>query len=102
MQKFEPHRIPYRSRLEKWRAEITSMREVNWPYSRIVDWLKKEAQISVSIEAVRKFCKLRNIRKPAAKEVHSSPALQNKEAEQNGEKKKFKYKDDGPIQTNRQ
>ena len=99
--KFEFHESPYRSRLEKWRSEITAMRSQNWPYSRIVEWLALYAQISVTKEAVRKFCLVRGIQK-------NSPSRPNSQARQKSQpvpKRKmkiFEYKDGGPIQTKRE
>lgn len=62
-QKFEAHENPNRSQIERWRAEIITMRSLNWPYHRIAKWLEDEHGLSVSKEAVRKFCRVRNIEK---------------------------------------
>lgn len=99
--RFEPHEKPYWSRLEKWRAEITEMRRQNWPYSKIVEWLRTEGPISVTREAVRKFCQVRKIRKGSGKNI----VPQIRKSSQPVEKstgRLFEYKDDGPIKTNRQ
>lgn len=63
MNKFEPYQNPNQSRLEKWRNEITEMRSLNWPYPAIAKWLLDEQQLKISKEAIRQFCKLRNITK---------------------------------------
>lgn len=102
-EKFEPHEPPYRSRLEKWRDGIIEMRTQNWPYSRISAWLRDEKQISISAEAVRKFCRLRKIQKgelptTASKRQHRPRQTLIK----NREVKLFEYDGNGPIETDRE
>ena len=60
---FEPYQAINQSRMEPWRAEITQMRSVNWPYRKIAEWLADEAEIRVSLQAVQQFCKVRGITK---------------------------------------
>ncbi|MGC6458464.1 MAG: hypothetical protein ACON4R_08825 [Akkermansiaceae bacterium] len=60
---FEPYQATNQSRLEPWRGEIVQMRSVNWPYRKIAEWLIEEAGITVSLQAVQQFCKVRGITK---------------------------------------
>lgn len=67
MDNFQPYRNPSQSRLEQWRSEIIEMRSLNWPYPAIAKWLLDEKQLEISTEAIRQFCRLRNIGKGAKK-----------------------------------
>ena len=60
---FEPYQAINQSRLEPWREEIIQMRSLNWPYRKIAEWLAEESEITVSLQAVQQFCKVRGITK---------------------------------------
>jgi hypothetical protein len=61
--KFDPHLYPKRSRLEKWRDEISEMRALNWPCAKIVRWLLEHHHFEITDEGVRQFCIRRGILK---------------------------------------
>jgi len=61
LEEFQPYQAINQSRLEAWRNQITEMRSLNWPYQKIADWLARETEISVSLQAVHQFCKVRGI-----------------------------------------
>ncbi len=88
---FEPHENPNRSQIEKWRAEIISMRSLNWPYHRVAKWLEDEHGLSVSKEAVRKFCRVRNIGKGQGLPVLPPPQRPPSRVEKQPEEKLFKF-----------
>lgn len=64
---FEKHSRPNASRLEPHQSDIAEMRSQEWPYHRIRKYLDEEHCISVSSEAVRKFCLSRNVEKGGGK-----------------------------------
>jgi hypothetical protein len=77
-EKILPHERPNRSRLERWLGEITRMRELNWPYARIAQWLGDEHQFSITREAVRQFCVRREIPKGASPSGATQPRNRNR------------------------
>ncbi|MGB0372008.1 MAG: hypothetical protein ACPGN3_11790 [Opitutales bacterium] len=113
MKKHTPYQRTNVSKLETWRDDIVEMRSLNWPHDAIAQWLAEECNFSISGEAVRQFCKVRNISKgPPATEVRlhrASTDIQNSRPTQNSEpapmkkrrKKKFSYDASKPIQINR-
>ena len=90
-QKFEAHESPNRSQLEKWRPEIITMRSLNWPYHRIAKWLGDEHCLSVSKEAVRKFCRVRNIEKGQGMSVLLAPQRPTSRVQKQSEEKLFNF-----------
>lgn len=91
------HVRPNISRLEKWRDEITTMRRLNWPNDKIAQWLHDEKAFKISGEAVRKFCKVRGIKKGQFKQ-RTIPKPLSPRSHRNPQKKPiFEYNDSGPI-----
>lgn len=84
------HKNPNRSRLEEWRGDIISMRSLNWPYHRIAKWLDDEHGLAISKEAVRKFCRVRCIRKevPSPSEA---PVRQMQRIQRHNEENPFSF-----------
>jgi len=104
--KFEQHGRPLPSRLEQWREEITAMRTANWPYPRIAAWLLDQHQFQITGEAIRQFCKVREITKGGATTFQSaqSPTKKRQTHQTNNSEKKpklFEYDSDKPIIINR-
>lgn len=102
--KFEPHLRPNLSKLETWRSEITEMRSLKWPYTRIVAWLSIEQNFKISSEAVRQFCKVRSISKEQQFKTSRSqkkelirPDSKGINSGQNPTKRKFHYDDSNPV-----
>ena len=60
---FQLYQAVNQSRLEPWRNQVAEMRSLRWPYQKIADWLAREAEVSVSLQAVHQFCKVRGIEK---------------------------------------
>ena len=63
LEKFEPYQAANQSRMEPWRAQIEEMRQLNWPYRKVADWLEENCELKVSLQAVHQFCKVRKIKK---------------------------------------
>ncbi len=94
---FEEHRRPNESRLEPFRKQISKMRAKSWPYQRIVEWLQTHADLTISAEAVRKYCLTREITKAGEKRrTIPKPTSTVREPESDI---KFSYQDSGPIIT---
>ena len=89
---------PNRSRLEKWRDEITTMRELEWPNNQIAKWLYEEKQIKVSGEAVRKFCRTRKIVKGQIYRTPSPRKVAHERKPISSKKRVFEYDDTKPIE----
>ena len=103
---FEPHRRPNQSRLESFRAEISKMRALNWPYWRIADWLRDEHRVAISKEAIRKFCASRSIIKGDNSEMQPQPQRpkarrERSKASKPSAKPVFHYDDTQPIELRR-
>jgi len=101
---FPLHQSSNASVLEPHRDIVVEMRRNNWPYRKIALWLMAEKNITISHEAVRKFCLVRNIRKgkdpvPVARENRTLPVSQpQKRLRKN---RQFNYDDSKPIQVKR-
>ena len=63
LEKFEPYQAANQSRMEPWRVQIEKMRQLNWPYRKVANWLEENCELKVSLQAVHQFCKVRKIRK---------------------------------------
>ncbi len=103
---FEKHKRPHTSILEEWWDEIEAMRTQEWPYRRIADWLRNNKEITISAEAVRQFCKVRDIskgnseRQPKARpsRTPTKPLKQNRYPKPKTPVKRiFEYDDTEPI-----
>ena len=71
---FPPHLPPNQSKLEQWRSEIEQMRQANWPYHKISQWLKEEVGCLAHKDTIRKFCLVREIEKGKGKsQVNPKP-----------------------------
>jgi len=75
--RFEQHMHSNRTQLENWRAEITAMRAQSWPYAKIAQWLLEEQDFKIGQEAIRRFCKSRNIRKRRFVQRNPTPVEQD-------------------------
>ena len=77
------------------------MRRLQWPNGKIAQWLRDEHGLTISGEAVRKFCKVRGIRKgrvprqPAR--AHRPVTREQAERQAEKEERVFEYDDSGPI-----
>ena len=101
---FPSHTRPNESVLEKYRTEITGMRQSQWPYRKISQWLLEEKDLSISHEAVRKFCKVRSIRKEGkpVSNINSKSQLPSaNQPKQIDVPQVFRYDDSKPIQIKR-
>lgn len=73
LEKFEPYQASNQSRMEPWRTQIEKMRQLNWPYRKVADWLEENCELKVSLQAVHQFCKVRKIRKGEVASEHPTP-----------------------------
>ena len=99
---FEPYQTANQSRLEPWREQIVQMRRLNWPYLKISQWLAEHTGITVSLQAVHQFCKVRDIQKGGASKPppprKTTPSRRPAKKPKRSSKKRFEYNEaDQPI-----
>lgn len=61
MSEIEPHKS--KSKLEPFLGLIIEMRSKEWPYRKILEYLKKEKKVIAAYKTLYTFCKIRGIKK---------------------------------------